>query len=115
MGRDLFEARERGSKYYSWIIFVAANVIVEVVWLTFISVTIFICWYYPTGMWRNGDASFGAAERGALIFLLVWFFTLWASTLSQVFAAGIEQPESAMQFTTLCIWFSLLFCGYVSN
>lgn len=101
-GRDLFEARERDSKYYSWKVFITANVIVELTWLSVISVLIFICWYYPTGMWRNSDAGFSTTERGALTFLLVWFFTLWAGTLSQAFAAGIEQPESAIQFATLC-------------
>lgn len=110
-GRDLFEARERDSKYYSWVTFVAANIIIELAWLTLISVMIFICWYYPTGMWRNGDVAFSTTERGALAFLFIWLFTLWASTLSQAFAAGIEQPESAIQFATLCFWFSLLFCG----
>ncbi|KAH7323258.1 BcatrD protein [Stachybotrys elegans] len=110
-GRDLFEARERSSKAYSWVAFVAANLIVEITWLTAISVLIFVSWYYPTGMFQNGNDVFSTAERGGLTFLLVWLFTVWASTLSQVFAALIEQPETAIQLAILCFWLSLVFCG----
>lgn len=110
--RDLFEARERDSKLYSWVCLVAANIITEITWLTIISVLIFVCWYYPTGLYRNGDSAFGTTERGALSFVLIWAFTLWSSTLSQAFAASIEQPETAIQMATLCFWLSLVFCGY---
>lgn len=113
--RYLFEVRERDSKLYSWVAFVAANMIVEATWLTLISVFIFVCWYYPTGMYRNGDASFGVIERGGLAFMLVWLFVLWACTISQVFSAVIEQTETAIQMATLCFWLSIVFCGYVCS
>lgn len=63
-------------------------------------------------MQRNGSADFATAERGGLVFLLIWLFCLWASTLSQAFAAGISGPETAIQIATLCFWLSLVFCGY---
>uniref|UniRef100_A0A1Y1NHX7 ABC transporter domain-containing protein n=1 Tax=Photinus pyralis TaxID=7054 RepID=A0A1Y1NHX7_PHOPY len=109
--RHLFEVRERDSKLYSWVILVAANLIVEVAWFTLISVFIFVCWYYPTGMYRNGDASFGVIERGGLAFVLLWLFIIWSCTISQAFAAIIEEIETAIQMSTLCFWLSLVFCG----
>ncbi|KAL7621630.1 Multidrug resistance protein [Parahypoxylon ruwenzoriense] len=110
-GRALFEARERRNKSYSWVVFVASNVLIELFWQTLASVLVFAIWYYPTGTFRNGDAEFGRAERGGLTFILVWLFCLWTSTLSQALAAGIEHPETAVQISTLFFWLSLVFCG----
>ncbi|KAI2615542.1 hypothetical protein GGR54DRAFT_294268 [Hypoxylon sp. NC1633] len=36
---------------------------------TVASIVIFVTWYYPTGLWRNGDPSFDMAERGGLVFV----------------------------------------------
>jgi ABC-type multidrug transport system permease subunit len=110
-GRNVFEARERNSMTYSWVAFVAAHIVVEMAWLTVIAALLFVCWYYPTGMHRNGSTDFSSTERGGIVFILVWLFCLWASTLSQVFAAGIELPETALQMATLCFWLSIVFCG----
>ncbi|KAI1076618.1 ABC-2 type transporter-domain-containing protein [Whalleya microplaca] len=110
-GRALFEARESRSKSYSWTVFLASNILVEFVWQTIASVLVFVAWYYPTGLWRNGDASFSTADRGALSFIVIWLYCLWISTFSQAVAAGIENAESAVQLATLMFWFSLVFCG----
>ncbi|KAI1498627.1 ABC-2 type transporter-domain-containing protein [Biscogniauxia marginata] len=110
-GRALFEAREHQSKSYSWTVFLAANILAEVAWQTLAAVLIFVAWYYPTGLWRNGDAAFGTAERGALSFVIILLYCLWISTFSQAVAAGIEHAETAIQLATLMFWFSLVFCG----
>lgn len=112
-GRSLFEARERRNMSYSWVVFIASNVIVELFWQTVVSVLVFVPWYFPTGMWRNGDAAFNTAQRGGATFVLIWLFCLWNGTLSQALAAGIEHAETAVQLSTLCFWLSLVFCGYV--
>ncbi|OTA55242.1 hypothetical protein K449DRAFT_176834 [Hypoxylon sp. EC38] len=109
--RSLFEARERRSKSYSWTVFLAANVIVELCWQTVASVVILASWYYPTLLWRNGDPSFSMVERGGLVFLLIWLFCLWITTFSQAVGVGIEHAETAVQIATLCFWLSLVFCG----
>jgi ATP-binding cassette subfamily G (WHITE) protein 2 (PDR) len=110
-GRALYEARERKSKAYSWTVFLTANIIVEICWQTIAAVVIFVTWYYPTGLWRNGDASFGMAERGGLVFMLIWVFCLWITTFSQAVGVGIEHAETAVQIATLAFWLSLVFCG----
>ncbi|KAL1845877.1 Multidrug resistance protein [Diaporthe australafricana] len=110
-GRSLFEARERHNMSYSWVVFIASNIVVELFWQTIVSVLVFTSWYFPTGMWRNGDAAFTTAQRGGAIFVLIWLFCLWNSTLAQALAAGIEHAETAVQLSTLCFWLSLVFCG----
>src|SRR3954464_4538978 len=65
--RALFEAREKQSKTYSWLVFIAANIIVEVVWQSIAAIFVFVAWYYPTGLWKNGDPAFPVHERGGLV------------------------------------------------
>ncbi|TGJ82956.1 hypothetical protein E0Z10_g5797 [Xylaria hypoxylon] len=114
-GRDLFEARERDSKTYSWIIFVAANIFVELSWQTLVSVPVFISWYYATGLQNNSNTGLNRTERGAISFLLIWFFNLWAATFSQAAAASFQQPETAMQVASLLFWLALVFCGQLPH
>lgn len=110
-GRALFEAREGRSKAYSWTVFLTTNILVEIFWQTVAAVLVFLTWYYPTGLWQNGDDTFSTASRGALTFVLIWFFCLWITTFSQAIAAAIESDETAVQIATLCFWLSLVFCG----
>ncbi len=111
--RDLFEARERRNKSYSWVIFIAVNVFVELCWQTIAAVLVFVSWYYPTGVWRNGDPTFGATERAGLTFVLIWLFWLFISTSSQAVAIGIPMSQTGIQISALLYWFMILFCGYV--
>lgn len=113
-GRQLFEARERHSNSYTWSVFIAANIFTELVWQTAISVAVFVCWYYPVGLYRQNNSPYSLHERGLLNFILIWLFNLWANTMSQVFGAGIEHGELVVQAATLCFWLSLVFCGLVN-
>ncbi|KAK8129110.1 abc transporter cdr4 [Apiospora sp. TS-2023a] len=110
-GRSLFDAREKRSKSYSWTVFLAANIAIEVFWQTVAAVIVFVAWYYLTGLWQNGDPSFGMVERGGLVFVLIWLVCLWITTFSQAVGVGIEHAETAVQIATLCFWLSLVFCG----
>ncbi|KAI0014558.1 ABC drug exporter AbcA [Xylariomycetidae sp. FL0641] len=109
--RDLFEARERNSKMYSWTVFLTSNLLIEILWQILISVPMFLVWYFPSGLQHNGDITFNAAERGGLTFILMCLFNLWSSTLCQAFAASMPQPGMALQISTLFYWLSLTFCG----
>jgi len=110
-GRSLFEARERRSKTYSWVVLLSAHILVEIFWQTVAAVLIFICWWYPTGLWRNHDSDLGASERSGLAFGMIWLFNLWISTFSQMVGVGMDHDETAVQISTLFFWFSLVFCG----
>jgi ABC-type multidrug transport system permease subunit len=112
--RALFEARERRDRSYSWKVFVASSVLVEMFWQTLVAAGIFAVWYYPTGMWRNAiteTSSLGTPERGALMFCLLWMFCLWTTTLSHALGAAIEDPEVSVNLAVLLYWLSLVFCG----
>ncbi len=89
----------------------AANVIVELVWQTFTAVLVFVAWYYPLGLWKNGDTSMLTAERGGLAFAVIWMFFLFISTLSQAVGIAIQHAETAVQIATLFFYLSLIFCG----
>jgi ATP-binding cassette, subfamily G (WHITE), member 2, PDR len=113
--REIFEARERQSKTYSWPVFVAANVVVELVWQSLTAIPVFVAWYYPTGFWRNGlddsSGTFGMNQRAILTFLLIWLFFVFASTLSQAIAAGMHDSLTAVNIANLLFTLCLLFCG----
>ncbi|KAI1284149.1 hypothetical protein F5Y07DRAFT_348834 [Xylaria sp. FL0933] len=85
--------------------------LLELTWQTIISVPVFASWYYPIGLYRDGSSTYSTTERGAICFVIIWFFNLWANTLSQSFAAGIQHAETVVQAATLCFWLSLVFCG----
>ncbi|KAK4223039.1 ABC-2 type transporter-domain-containing protein [Podospora fimiseda] len=109
--RDLFEARERRNKSYSWKIFIASNVLVELAWQTLASALFFVLWYYPTGVWKNSDSDFGVSERSAMTFVLIWLFCLFICTSSQAVAIAFPLDQTGAQITNLLYWFSTLFCG----
>ena len=88
-----------------------AHIIIELFRQTIAAVLIFVTWWYPTGLWRNTDPSFGAPERGGLAFGVIWLFNLWISTFSQTVAVGIDYEETAVQIATLFFWLLLVFYG----
>lgn len=111
--RQLFEARERPSKTYSWPVFIMASIIVEMAWQTVTAVFLFIVWYYPTGLWRNGEVGtgLGETERGGLMFGLMLTFCIFMSTLSQAVAVAMAHAETAVHVANLLSTVYLLFCG----
>lgn len=45
--RELYEARERPSKTYSWQAFMLSNILSELPYDVLMGTMIFFCWYYP--------------------------------------------------------------------
>ncbi|MCJ1308910.1 hypothetical protein MMC25_002565 [Agyrium rufum] len=109
--RSLYEARERPSKAYSWKAFMLANIIVELPWNTLMAIIIFVCWYYPIGLYRNAEPFGQVHERGALMFLLIWTFLLFTSTFTDMVIAGIEDAETGGNIANLMFTLCLIFCG----
>lgn len=109
--RSLYESRERPSKTYSWIVFMMSNVLVELPWQTLMSVIIFVCFYYPIGMYRNAVAAGQTHERGALMWLFVLQFLLFTSTFTHMVVAGIASAETAGNIANLLFSLTLVFCG----
>ena len=109
--RSIFEVRERPSKMYSWKVFMASNIIVELPWNTLVAVLMFFCWYYPVGLYQNAEPTDAVAERGALMFLYLLMFLLFTSTFSHMVVAGVENAETGGNIANLLFSLLLLFCG----
>ena len=113
--RALYEARERPSKAYSWEVFILSNILVEMPWNALMAVIVFVGWYYPIGLRQNAVEADQVAERGALMFLFILMFLIFAGTFTNMVIAGIETAEAAGNITNLLFSLSLIFCGYVKS
>jgi ATP-binding cassette subfamily G (WHITE) protein 2 (PDR) len=112
--RDLYEVRERPSKTYSWKAFILANIFVELPWNALAAVLIFFPLYYPIGMYQNAIPTGAVVERGALMFLLVLSFMLFASTFTNMVVAGVGSAEIGAIIALILFALCLVFCGYVN-
>lgn len=113
--RDLYEVRERPSKVYSWKVFMLSQIIVELPWNSLMAIFMFVCWYYPVGLYKNAEAAGQTHERGALIFLFLWAFLLFSSTFTDLIIAGFETAEAGGNFANLLFMLCLIFCGVLAN
>lgn len=113
--RSLYEARERPSKTYSWKAFMTANIIVELPWNSLMAVIIFVCWYFPVGLYRNAQPTNSVTEREGLMFLLIWTFLLFTSTFAHMIIAGIELAETGGNIANLLFSLCLIFCGVLAT
>ncbi|KAB8079584.1 ABC-2 type transporter-domain-containing protein [Aspergillus leporis] len=113
--RSLYEARERPSKTYSWQAFMTANILVELPWNALMSVIIYVCWYYPIGLYRNAEPTDSVTERGVLMWLLILSFLLFTSTFAHMMIAGIELAETGGNLANLLFSLCLIFCGVLAT
>ncbi|MCJ1478445.1 hypothetical protein MMC13_007125 [Lambiella insularis] len=113
--RALYEVRERPSKAYSWKAFMLSNIIVELPWNSLAGLLIFVCWYYPIGLYRNAEATNAVHERGGLMFLFILAFLLFTSTFTDMVIAGLEDAETGGNIANLLFSLSLIFCGVLAG
>jgi ATP-binding cassette subfamily G (WHITE) protein 2 (PDR) len=109
--RDLYEARERPAKTYSWQVFLLSNILTELGWNTLMSVLLFVVWYYPIGFYRNAIPTDAVASRGGTMFLLMWVFLMFTTTFAFLVQAAIETAEAAGNAANALFTFWLVFCG----
>ncbi|KAG7416060.1 ZEB2-regulated ABC transporter 1 [Fusarium oxysporum f. sp. rapae] len=113
--RTMYEARERPSKTYSWKAFMVSTILVEAVWNSLMAVLSFVCWYFPTGLYRNGHATDTTDARNATVFLFVWMFFMFTSTFAHMIIAGFETAEVAGGLVTLIMIMMFSFCGILAS
>lgn len=113
--RALFEVRERPSKAYSWKAFMIANIVVELPWNTLMSVLMFLCWYYPIGLYHNAEPTDAVNLRGTQMWLMVWTFLMFSSTFAHFVIAAFEVAENAGNLGNLLFLLCLLFCGVLAT
>lgn len=109
--RSLYEVRERPSKTYSWKAFMVSNIVAEFPWSTLCALLIYLCWYYPIGLYKNAEPTDAVHERGALMFLLILVFLYFTSTFAHMTIAGIEDAETGGNVANLSFSLTLVFCG----
>src|SRR4051812_38007742 len=91
--RSLYEVRERPSKVYSWKVFMCSQIIAEIPWNTLMAVFMYLCFYYPIGLDNNAKVEDQVAERGFLMFLLLWAFLMFTCTFTDFIIAGFDTAE----------------------
>ncbi|PMD28823.1 hypothetical protein L207DRAFT_266106 [Hyaloscypha variabilis F] len=113
--RSLYEVRERPSKVYSWKAFMLSQIIVEIPWNTLMSLLMFLCFYYPIGLYKNAEPAGQVSERAALMFLLLWAFMMFTCTFTDMIIAGFESAEAGGNVANLLFMLCLIFCGILAN
>jgi ATP-binding cassette subfamily G (WHITE) protein 2 (PDR) len=109
--RTLYEARERPSQTFSWQAFMLCNITAEVPWNILCAVFLFVCWYYPIGLFRNAEPTHAVTERGALMWLLIVSFLMFTSTFAHMIVAGVEVAATAGNIANTMFIQCLTFCG----
>jgi ABC-type multidrug transport system permease subunit len=92
-----------------------SNIVVELPWNTLMSVLLFVCWYYPIGLYRNTEATDSTTLRGTQMWLFVWTFLMFASTFAHFMIAAFESAENAGNTGNLLFTLCLLFCGILAT
>ncbi|KAK1597502.1 ABC-2 type transporter-domain-containing protein [Colletotrichum navitas] len=112
--RSLYEVRERPSKTYSWKVFMLSQIVTEIPWNSLMSVFMFLCVYYPVGLYENGDPS-QRSERAGLMWLLFWQFMIFTCTFAHACIAITDTAEMGGNLANLMFMMCLLFCGVLAS
>jgi ABC-type multidrug transport system permease subunit/ABC-type multidrug transport system ATPase subunit len=102
--RDIFEARERKSKMYSWIAFVFGLVVSEIPYLCICAVLYFVSWYYTVGFPHD-------SRRAGGTFFIMLFYEFIYTGIGQFIAAFAPNAVFASLCNPLLIGILVSFCG----
>lgn len=102
--RDIYDAREKKSRIYSWKASVTALIISELPYLILCDVLYFICWYYTVGFsaesWFAGDP-----------FFMVLIYEFFYTGIGQFIAAYAPNAVFAALVNPLLVGILISFCG----
>lgn len=102
--RDIFEARERKSKMYSWVAFVSGLVWSEIPYLCICAVLYFVCWYYTVGFPTD------SRRAGGTFFIMLTYEFIYTG-IGQFIAAYAPNAVFASLVNPLLIGILVSFCG----
>ncbi|KAL1860169.1 hypothetical protein Plec18170_002118 [Paecilomyces lecythidis] len=102
--RDVYEAREKKSKMYSWIAFVTGLIISELPYLCICAVLYYICWYYTIGF------PVSSSRAGSTFFVMLMYEFLYTG-IGQFIAAYAPNAVFAALINPLIIGILVAFCG----
>ncbi|KAK9327466.1 ABC-2 type transporter-domain-containing protein [Lipomyces starkeyi] len=102
--RDIYEAREKKSKMYSWKAFVTGLIVSEFPYLCICAVFYYVCWYYTVGFSSNSN------KAGATFFVMLIYEFLYTG-IGQFIAAYAPNAVFASLANPLVIGILVSFCG----
>ncbi|KAF5256007.1 hypothetical protein FOXYS1_13544 [Fusarium oxysporum] len=102
--RDIYDAREKKSRIYSWKALVTALIVSELPYLVFCGVLYFVCWYYTVGFSADSRYAGGA-------FFLVLIYEFLYTGIGQFIAAYAPNAVFAALVNPLLVGILISFCG----
>lgn len=102
--RDIYEAREKKSKMYSWVAFVTGLIISEIPYLFVCAVLYFVCWYYTVGFPTS-------SSKSSATFLIILMYEFVYTSIGQFIAAYAPNPVFAALVNPIVIGTLTCFCG----
>jgi ABC-type multidrug transport system ATPase subunit/ABC-type multidrug transport system permease subunit len=102
--RDIYEAREKKSKMYSWVAFVTGLILSEIPYLCLCAVLYFVCWYYTVGFPSDSH------KAGATFFVMLMYEFVYTS-MGQFIAAYAPNAVFATLANPVVIGTLIAFCG----
>ncbi|KAJ5618549.1 ATP-binding cassette transporter [Penicillium herquei] len=102
--RDIYDAREKKSRMYSWIAFVTGLIVSEFPYLCLCAVSYFVCWYYQTKLPHSSN------EVGAIFFIMLIYEFIYTG-IGQFVAAYAPNATFAALVNPLIVNSLILFCG----
>lgn len=102
--RDIYEAREKKSKMYSWVAFVTGLIISELPYLCVCAVLYFVCWYYTVGFPSDSN------KAGATFFVMLMYEFVYTG-IGQFVAAYAPNALFASLINPVIIGTLVSFCG----
>lgn len=113
--REVYEVREAPSKTFSWFAFIAAQITSEIPYQIAVGTLAFFCWYYPVGLYQNAVPTDTVHERGALVWLLLTAFYVYATTMGHLCISFMELADNAANLANLLFTMCLMFCGVLAT
>ncbi|GAV54007.1 hypothetical protein ZYGR_0AK05090 [Zygosaccharomyces rouxii] len=113
--RNLYEARERPSRTFSWFAFIISQILIEVPWNFLAGTVAFFCYYYPVGFYNNASEANQLHERGALFWLFSTAYYVWIGSMGLLANSFIEHDVAAANLASLCFTLALSFCGVMAT
>ncbi|KAH8704060.1 ABC transporter [Talaromyces proteolyticus] len=104
--RDIYDAREKKSKVYSWQAFVTGLIVSELPYLVICAVLFYVCFYYTVGL--PSDSS----KAGAVFFVMLMYEFVYTG-IGQFIAAYAPNAVAAALVNPLVIFTLVGFCGVI--
>ncbi|CDS13463.1 hypothetical protein LRAMOSA05639 [Lichtheimia ramosa] len=108
MVERLYFRREYASRFYGWMPFAFAAILVEVPYI-FVFSAFFMCGMY----WTAGLVN--TSEAVGYFYLMLVLFVFWAITLGFLIASIAENPTLAAIINPMCICILILFAGLMQT